>query len=309
MADPWLAVCVCTNREPDQIRPALEALAPQIAQARDARGLVVTSGLGERSPADHLELAGGLGLECVAEPKPGLAGARNRALAALDTETVIAYLDDDAIPEAAWLERLLEHWRQAPDDVGCIGGAVLPRFSSPPPAWMGDRLYPVLSLLDKGDGTFDVEPGQVWGANISFRVGPLRDTGGFDPGRGAYAGLPLFGEESEVQRRLAQLGLRTVYAGDVRVEHLIGPERLRLREIARRRFLYGVGISNEAPISAARALGRAAKALAGIGAAALTGRQRLVGERTVRAAENAGIAASPLARAWLRRRRGWPGGT
>jgi hypothetical protein len=307
MADPWLAVAVCTNRDAEAARPTLTALAAQVRATPGTRGLVVTSGLGEAPPAEHRELASELGLECLAEPEPGLSRARNLALAAIAGEKVIAYLDDDAIPEANWLERLATHWRDAADDVACIGGAVLPRFASDPPAWMGPRLYPVLSLLDKGEGTLGVEPGQVWGANISFRATPLRDAGGFDPGLGAFGDLPLFGEESRVQRRLAEQGLRTLYAGDVRVEHVIGRERLRLREIARRRFLYGVVIAGEDERSGLGAAGRAVKAAAGLAGAAATGRRRLVGERTVRLAENAGIAVSPLARAWLRRRHRWPG--
>jgi GT2 family glycosyltransferase len=307
MAGAWLAVAVCTNREPREARTALAALAAQLSATGDVRGLVVTSGFADGAPPGHRRLAEELGLECLAEAEPGLSRARNRALAALAGEEVIAFLDDDAPPLAGWLDRLLAHWRDAGADVGCIGGAILPRFESEPPPWMGPRLYPVLSLLDKGEATFEVEPGQVWGANISFRAAALRQIGGFNPALGAYGSLPLFGEEARIQQQLAARGFRTLYAGDVRVEHAIAPHRLRLREVFRRRFLYGVGIADEDSRSRLGAAGRALKAAAGVVTAAASRRHRLVGERTVRLAENAGIAASARVRARLGRRHGWPG--
>jgi len=303
---PRIAVAICTNRPPASVRTALEGAAGQ-ARALGARMLLVSSGVSEAEHAELAALAGELGAEAVRAPEPGLAVARNAALAAAGDAEVLVFCDDDAIPAADWLERLAARWREAPAEVGCIGGRVLPRWQVPPPAWVGRGLHPALSLLDLGEGTIELEPGRRdgYGANLSFRVAALRQIGEFDPGLGAWRGYPLFGEETDAQIRLAAAGWRVLYAGDAVVEHRVEADRLTLRGLARRRFWFGVSSPAAAASPAAGAL-LALRAAAGLAPAIARGDQPLAGERLARAAQNAGVALRPLARARLRRH-GWPG--
>lgn len=306
VADTGIAAALCTNRPAEAVRPALEALAASAAAAGDERVIVVTSGLSGEELEAHRGQAAELGAELVPEPEPGISRARNAALEALDGEDVIAYIDDDVIVEPDWLERVSAHWSEADPEVACIGGAILPRFAHPPPRWLGPSLHGALSLLDRGEQTEEVEPGTVWSANISFRRAALQEVDGFDTAIGPHGKILLFGEESELQRRLAARGHRILYAGDVRADHCIGPERLRLRGMLRRRFFFGVstGIARqESPLAGA---GRALKATAGLAIAAARGNAPLAGERVARLATNCGLAATPLVRARLRKR-GWPG--
>jgi glycosyltransferase involved in cell wall biosynthesis len=276
----------------------------------NAEVLVVTSGLSAAAHERHETAARVVGARAVAGPA-GVSAARNRALEEAEDEDVIAYIDDDVVPFEDWLERLDARWRQAGDDVGCIGGAIEPRWLAPPPAWVSKRIHTAFSLLDLGPGLIELDPaaGQdVWAANISFRAWALGSVGAFDVRTGHRGSVPLFGEESSVQQRMAKRGLRVLYAGEIRVEHLIGPDRLRVSSLWRRQFFRGVNAGVSGAGSPAGGLLRAGKAAAGLAVALASGDRPLAGERTARVAKHLGVATTPLARRWLRRRHGWPGG-
>lgn len=284
-----IRVAVCTNRAPATIQPCLRALADQ----GDGLELVlVTSGLSETEAAAH-----GLGLEAVfpdatllPEPRPGLSRARNLALAGCTDDDVLAFVDDDALVAPDWLERLGAAWEAAPERVACIGGPIRARFEGERPAWLSDVLLPTLTVLDRGDHPLDLDPtvATVYGANISFRAGPLRTVGGFDPAFGHTGPRVGFSEEDEAQRALAAAGFGVRYDPGPWVWHVIPAQRLRPREILRRRFRYGatLGARGARPRSIA-----ARQALtSGLGApvALAIGDRALAMERAVRATENAG---------------------
>jgi glycosyl transferase family 2 len=276
----------------------------------NAEVLVVTSGLSTAAFEQHQAAARAVGARAIAGPA-GVSAARNHALEQAEDEDVVAYIDDDVVPFDDWLERLNARWQQAGDDIGCIGGAIEPRWLAPPPAWVSERIHTAFSLLDRGPGLIELDAaaGQdVWAANISFRARALRSVGAFDVRTGHRGSVPLFGEESAVQQRMAERGLRVLYAGEVRVEHLIGSDRLRLRSLWRRQFFRGVNAGVNGAGSPVGGLLRAGKAATGLAVALASGDRPLAGERTARVAKHLGVATTPLARRWLRRRHGWPGG-
>ncbi len=189
------------------------------------------------------------GWTVLAEPRPGLSLARNRALAWVeDDDEVLAFVDDDAVVDPGWGAALAARWDDAPERVACIGGPIRPRFDSPPPAWVSDPILPALTVLDRGAAVLDLDPAReeaVYGANISFRAGPLRRVGGFDPAWGHSGGRTWFGEENEAQVALARLGYTTRYVPDAGVDHVIPAERLTRGSFVRRRYAFGEGARRE----------------------------------------------------------------
>ncbi|MEA2350693.1 MAG: glucosyl-dolichyl phosphate glucuronosyltransferase [Thermoleophilaceae bacterium] len=279
-------VAVCTNRPAAAVAGSLAALREQVPEGDLA---LVTSGLAGPELEAHRRAFDG---PVVVEPRPGLSRARNAALAwAGDDEAVIAFVDDDAVVEAGWHSALTRRWDEAPPEVACIGGPIRPRFAGSPPPWYSDGIAHVLTLLDRGGAVRDLDPEQeaVYGANISFRAGPLRRAGGFDPDLGHAGGRVWFGEEDEAQRALARLGFGTRYVPDAAVWHVIPPNRLRRRAFLRRRFAYGRVLGARAGRPRALAARRALVTGLGAAAAAATGQQALAMTRAVRAAENVGV--------------------
>src|SRR3954454_7357539 len=204
-----IRVAVCTNRPPAAVKEALDAL---VEQAGNGALALITSGLEPAAVEGHRAAFGGTVL---VEPRPGLSRARHRALAwaAEAGAAVLAYVDDDAVVAAGGWRALAACWHEAPGDVGCIGGPIRPRYDSPPPPWFSDGIAHTLTLLDRGPQPrdLDLEREAVYGANIAFRVEPLRQAGGFDTALGHAGPRIFFAEEDEAQRALARLGLRTRY--------------------------------------------------------------------------------------------------
>jgi GT2 family glycosyltransferase len=303
MEQIWLVVAVCTNRRPHQVAPGLTALAAQLRRVEGTAGLLVVSG----PTATHEELeelAERNGVGSVRCEDPGVAAARNAAVHA-SAAKVIAFIDDDAIPEEGWLESLAAHWREAPPGLACVGGAIDPLWLDPPPRWMSPRVHIVFSLLDRGEGVVPLVPGRedAWSANASFLRTALVEVGGFDPTLGPLDGIPFFGEDTEVQCRLAAAGYHGIYAGDVRVRHAVSAERMRLREVFRRRFYGGASMACTGQWKARDGLVRLAAGLLEIPVSLLTRRSDRLAGGIARAGAGAGALAAPLVRARLARRR------
>jgi GT2 family glycosyltransferase len=288
-----IRVAVCTNRDPEAVAEALTALRGELP---DAKLALVASGLG---PADVAAHRGAFAGPVLVEPREGLSRARNRALAwAAETDAeVLAFVDDDAVVDRGWWQALQSRWDEAPADVACIGGPIRPRYDSEPPPWFSDGIAHVLTLLDRGPRVrdLDLDPEAVYGANISFRVGPLRQAGGFDPALGHAGRRTFFAEEDEAQRALQRLGYRTRYVPDASVLHVIPAQRLTRASFVRRRFAFGVTLGMHHRRPPAVAARQALSSLAGALAAGARGRPALAMERIVRAAENAGVLAAPFA--------------
>jgi glycosyltransferase involved in cell wall biosynthesis len=98
-AQPGVTVVVCTRDRPLQLQACLDALVKQ--RYPKFHILVVDNACAE--PVD--EICRIKGVACIHEPVPGLTRARNVGARAARAE-LIAYIDDDAIPEPQWLEAL-----------------------------------------------------------------------------------------------------------------------------------------------------------------------------------------------------------
>ena len=286
-----IRVAVCTNRGPGEVAECLEALRPQVVPEDLA---VVASGLPEPLVTAHSEA---WPATVLAEPVPGLSRARNRALAwATEGSDAIAFVDDDAVVADGWREALGRRWDEAPEEVACIGGPIRPRYAAAPPPWLSDGISFTLTLLDRGPEVRDLDPEveAVYGANVSFRVEPLRRVGGFDPalGHGSDGRAIYFSEEDEAQRALTRLGYRVRWVPDAAVWHVIPAERLTRASFLRRRFAFGRSLGARGGRPLAVAARQAIVSGAGAAAAAARGDEALAMERAVRAAENAGVVAS-----------------
>jgi hypothetical protein len=293
-------VAVCTNRSPAAVAEALTALAAQVPGDRIA---LVTSGLSADQVAAHAASAPG---PVLVEASPGLSLARNRALAWAPAGGAIAYVDDDAVIGPGWWEALVRRWGSAGPLVGVIGGPIRPRWSVPPPRWVSGPILPALTLLDLGPDERELDPEvtAVYGANISFATDALRAAGGFDPGYGHSGSRIFFAEEDEAQRALARQGYRVLYAPELEVEHVIPAGRLTRRSFVRRRFAYGRSLGARGGRDAVTASRQLATSAPGAVVAAAQRDGRLFMERTVRAAENAGVLAGLARRRPAAGRRG-----
>ena len=134
---------------------------------------------------------------------------------------VLAFIDDDAFAEPAWLENLLPHFQDP--TVGGVGGRQIRRQ----PGELEEGIDAIGRLEPDGTitGNFAADPGRtvavdhLLGANVSFRRSVLDEIGGIHDG---YGGTCIR-EETDLCFRVAHAGYQLVYTPDAVVEHLAGP--------------------------------------------------------------------------------------
>lgn len=162
----------------------------------------------------------------VANPTRNLSVSRNLGIAA-STGDVVAFIDDDAVPDRDWLRALTEAY----DDptVGAAGGDVFgPR---------GDHLQFSRGILSRYGRVIAVrdepadrnDPGGAWfntlmGTNASFRRRALEAVGGFDENYEYYH------DETDLCARIIQAGYRVMHVPEAVVWHGFEPGTARKSE-------------------------------------------------------------------------------
>jgi glycosyltransferase involved in cell wall biosynthesis len=112
---PSVTVVICTRNRPEHLLACLAALKRQTYVRFDI--LVVENG-----PASDIhEICKRNGVGYLHEPAQGLSRARNAGTRAARGE-IVAFIDDDALPEADWLERLLTAFDD--ETVGGVTGTI-----------------------------------------------------------------------------------------------------------------------------------------------------------------------------------------
>ena len=210
---PSVTVVVCTRDRPELLARCLEGLAAQVPPPAEV--LVV-----DNAPSDDrtAKLAAESGARYVEEPCPGLDFARNRALREASGE-VLAFVDDDVVPDVGWLEGVRAVWRDHPD-AGAMTGQVLPyelvtasqvAFERRGGFRGGNAQVRYEGLDRPGDPVYPYGPGMFGaGCNMAVRRDVARRLGGFDEALDTGPPLPG-GGDIDLFHRVLRAGFPLVY--------------------------------------------------------------------------------------------------
>ena len=246
---PAVSVVIPTFNGADRLPATLAALARQTLPREDWEVVVIDDG----STDNTGEVAAAGGARVIRFPANRGVGAARNAGVAEARAPVLAFIDDDCIPQPDWLEQLIEPFRDS--SVDGVGGKIHPAGDdglmlrylkarnpwAPLPAELlrsSNRLYRLLvylkGLMRVGQRGGDPEElFAVAGANMAFRAELLAGVGGFDE---TYR----VSEETELCRRAHSLrpGTRIVYRPTAVVGHHFGAN---IRNVLRRAHWYGEG--------------------------------------------------------------------
>jgi glycosyltransferase involved in cell wall biosynthesis len=244
---PSLTVAICTKDRPELLRRLLASLLPVVARARDGgqgvEVLVVDNAPSDGGTRDAVLAFPGVRYEV--EPRAGLDFARNRALAAATGEW-IAYLDDDVVVDAGWLDGLREAWTENPD-AGAFTGLVLPFELESEAQIIFERRggfrrgfakirygaeFPANPLYPCAAGLFGA------GCNMAFRRDAMLRLGGFDEALDTGRTLPG-GGDLDAFYRIVRDGLVLAYEPRYLVFH---QHRREMDALRRQYWSWGVGL-------------------------------------------------------------------
>lgn len=224
---PDLTVVVCTRNRADLLRRCLASLVAM----RDARldlGPPIDLLVVDNAPPDDstkIAVSEFPGVRYAMEPVPGLDFGRNRAIASTD-RAWLAYVDDDAIVDRHWLDRLSEEIERCPD-AGCFTGPILPmmleteaqlRFE-----WAGGFgkgfFWMRYSAKSWGNSLYPAAAGDFGtGACMVYATDALKRLGLFDEALDTGAPLPG-GGDIDMFYRIIRGGTSLVYSPGLMVLH------------------------------------------------------------------------------------------
>jgi glycosyltransferase involved in cell wall biosynthesis len=168
----------------------------------------------------------------------GLSGARNTAVSEAQG-SVVAFLDDDAVPLDGWLDALRAPY--ADKHVYGVGGLAKAHWPNRQPTWFPEEFLWVVGCSYRGLPTDPRPVRNLMGANMSFRRSAFEEAGEFAEEMGRVLDRPLGCEETEFSIRLRQTNPNAIlmFNPSAQVEHYMTEQRESVRYFVRRCWAEG----------------------------------------------------------------------
>ena len=229
MKEPEVSVVVATYNRFEILPGTLESLINQEGETAYEVIVVDNNSTDDtRNVFDKLRAKPGYDkLTYYFEEKQGVSHARNKGIAAARA-SLIAFTDDDIRPAPDWVSSITAAFKRFPE-ADCIGGKVLPEPATEFPAWLTDKYWTPLALLDMGDEPMKLNVHKGAGlvaANLAVRASVFRDVGLFHPQLQRVKNSVGSMEDHEYQLRLSAAKKRLMYVPELVVYAHVLEERL-----------------------------------------------------------------------------------
>jgi len=230
---PRITIAICTRNRAGFLEKALQSLIPQM-HPRDEL-LIIDNASTDRTPELAAQTAAhDSRIKVYREERLGLSAGRNAAHRLARTEFVL-FLDDDAVVKPGWIDAYVDFIeRHKGEKIGCIGGACIPDYEAPPPAWHN----PKSDRYDLGDKELEVStkfrlPG---GGNCAYNTKAVIEAGWFcnDLRRA---------EDTDIHHLFQRAGYQIWWLPNAPIYHYMSRERLRFWRQAKAAFFEGRAVA------------------------------------------------------------------
>lgn len=233
-----ISVVICTRNRAQSLKCTLLALA-RVSFPAETEVVIVDNASQDDTDAVVRAIAVDypVPLRLIHEPRPGKSAALNGAIKAA-RGGILAFTDDDALPQTDWLAQLVQTFETWQCDWAF--GRVVPAWESAPPVWFGPELSGMFALLDFGREPFVVSERRhmFFGVNCAVRRAAIDALGPYRVDLGPTDALGGGGEDTEMFYRALSAGQRIVYAPPAVVAHVI-PATRTTRAFHRKRMFSG----------------------------------------------------------------------
>lgn len=253
MNEVLLSVIICTRNRADELAGCLPAAARQAKSFADAEIIVVDNGSTDNTKqlVEEISAQTEFPVRYVFEPIAGLCQARNRGRREARGK-IISYIDDDVVLKDDWIKQIREHFLAAKSD--CLAGKVTTELEGELPFSPDDAMAWFFCATTLGDEPKFIRfPDHPIGCNMSFKTEVFDTVGGFD------TNLKLYGDETDFFRRVAETDFSVYYNPSVEVSQFIPSERLTVKELRHKSYIWGTGSATLWLISSPGLIGRAVK--------------------------------------------------
>jgi GT2 family glycosyltransferase len=233
------SVIIATYQRPELIGGCLDALERQrvpplevivVDQSPDSRTRDIVQGRpGGPAPVTYLH-----------SDRVGLSLSRNIGIRA-SHGSLIAFTDDDALPDPGWLEALAAAFASTDPRAGLVGGRILPLWEKPRPRWFPASYEYLLPSFDPGGGLAPFPRGYLPpGVNLAAHRDVIDRIGGFHEGVGQRSGWRATGDDSFFAWKAMEAGIPIYYQPEAVVYHRVPASRMTRRFLLERCYLEGV---------------------------------------------------------------------
>jgi len=225
-----ISVCICTYQRRDFLIRLISELKKQKTEGLFTYSAVVADNDPEQSAfgvVTELQSKTPFEIKYAAEPKRGIANARNRVIASSDGD-YLAFIDDDEFPSPIWLLMLFKTCREYKTD-GAFG-PVKRHFDVDPPKWMlRSKFY---DRRVNATGT-PVQWQEARTGNVLLKKAVI----GEDP----VPFRPEFrvGEDQDFFRRKMEEGRKFVWCAEAEAFETVPPARWKRSYLVRKALLRG----------------------------------------------------------------------
>jgi glycosyltransferase involved in cell wall biosynthesis len=238
MDNPALSVIIATRDRPEDIARCMDALGLQTLGGKLEIVVVDDGSTSDIETIVRSHATDGVNARYVRQEGSGAAKARDHGttVAAAD---LLAYLDDDAVPEPGWAEAVVAAFGDW--DCDALAGRIRLRLMSPAPDWLHGRDWLFLSEFEMG-------PKPLWlygrdlpySANCAVSRSYFERVGGFSAAAVSRMDHTLStAEDTWFFGQVRNLGGSIAYAPQACVEHVVNPQRLTTDWFVRRAMAQG----------------------------------------------------------------------
>ena len=224
-----LSVVICSYNREEYIINAIESLYQQTLEKDKFEVFVVDNNSIDNTSEKVMEYITrhhDFNLIYLTESRQGASFARNTG-ASLSKGSLLCFMDDDAIAEKHYLERIACFFQQNNDALG-LGGRIIPRYIPEKPTWMSHFVSSLVGNFDYSKTVEEFKPGKYpLESNMIVKKEAFNSIGGFNTELPGVKGtLRIGGEGKDFFLRLQTGGGKVFYDPEVIVEHVVEVKKL-----------------------------------------------------------------------------------